>query len=94
MGIGCWLSFLTKYDRYCRDHKCSESIGIINRPGTNNSQSNSATSANTAIESLFKLMQQCRNSGGHTNGELIGINSAIASQTGSYAGYSFAIPVG
>jgi S1-C subfamily serine protease len=19
-----WLSFLTKYDRYCRDHKCSE----------------------------------------------------------------------
>jgi S1-C subfamily serine protease len=29
----------------------------------------------------------------NTNGELIGINSAIASQTGSYAGYSFAIPV-
>jgi len=27
------------------------------------------------------------------NGELIGINSAIASQTGSYAGYAFAIPV-
>jgi S1-C subfamily serine protease len=34
----------------------SRSIGIINRPGTNNSKSNSATSANTAIESLFKLM--------------------------------------
>ncbi|MBC8006001.1 MAG: PDZ domain-containing protein, partial [Verrucomicrobia bacterium] len=36
------------------------------------------------------------NSGGalvNTNGELIGINSAIASQTGSYAGYAFAIPV-
>ncbi len=36
------------------------------------------------------------NSGGalvNTNGELIGINSAIASNTGSYAGYSFAIPV-
>ncbi len=36
------------------------------------------------------------NSGGalvNTNGELIGINTAIASQTGSYAGYSFAIPV-
>ena len=36
------------------------------------------------------------NSGGalvNTNGELIGINSAIASTTGSYTGYSFAIPV-
>jgi len=36
------------------------------------------------------------NSGGaliNTNGELIGINTAIASRTGSYAGYSFAIPV-
>jgi len=29
----------------------------------------------------------------NTSGQLIGINSAIASQTGSYAGYSFAIPV-
>lgn len=29
----------------------------------------------------------------NTKGELIGINSAIASQTGSYVGYSFAIPV-
>lgn len=36
------------------------------------------------------------NSGGaliNTNGELIGINSAIASPTGAYSGYSFAIPV-
>jgi Do/DeqQ family serine protease len=35
------------------------------------------------------------NSGGALvgiNGELLGINTAIASQTGSYAGYSFAIP--
>jgi Do/DeqQ family serine protease len=36
------------------------------------------------------------NSGGalvNTQGELVGINTAIASQTGSYAGYSFAVPV-
>ena len=36
------------------------------------------------------------NSGGalvNTNGELVGVNAAIASNTGSYAGYSFAIPV-
>lgn len=36
------------------------------------------------------------NSGGalvNTNGELIGINAAIASHTGSYEGYGFAIPV-
>ncbi len=36
------------------------------------------------------------NSGGalvNTKGELVGINTAIASQTGSYSGYSFAIPV-
>lgn len=36
------------------------------------------------------------NSGGalvNTSGELVGINTAIASTTGSYAGYSFAVPV-
>jgi S1-C subfamily serine protease len=36
------------------------------------------------------------NSGGalvNTSGNLVGINTAIASQTGSYTGYSFAVPV-
>src|SRR5690606_27742075 len=35
------------------------------------------------------------NSGGalvNTNGDLIGINTAITSQTGSYVGYAFAVP--
>lgn len=37
------------------------------------------------------------NSGGalvNANGELVGINTAIASTTGSFAGYSFAVPIG
>jgi Do/DeqQ family serine protease len=37
------------------------------------------------------------NSGGalvNTRGELVGINTAIASPTGSFSGYSFAVPVG
>lgn len=36
------------------------------------------------------------NSGGalvNSRGELVGINTAIASQTGSYSGYSFAVPI-
>jgi Do/DeqQ family serine protease len=36
------------------------------------------------------------NSGGaliNLNGELVGVNTAIATQTGSYSGYSFAVPV-
>ena len=36
------------------------------------------------------------NSGGalvNTRGQLVGINTAIASQTGTYAGYAFAVPV-
>jgi Do/DeqQ family serine protease len=51
-----------------------------------------------AIESFIQTDAAVNrgNSGGalvDMNGELIGINAAIASNTGSYAGYSFAIPV-
>lgn len=51
-----------------------------------------------AIESFIQTDAAVNpgNSGGalvNTQGELIGINTAIASMTGSYAGYSFAIPV-
>ncbi len=52
----------------------------------------------TPIESFIQTDAAVNpgNSGGaliNTNGELVGINSAIASPTGSYAGYSYAIPV-
>lgn len=58
---------------------------------------NSRQSA-TPIESFIQTDAAVNpgNSGGaliNTRGELIGINSAIASPTGSYAGYSYAIPV-
>lgn len=51
-----------------------------------------------AIESFIQTDAAVNpgNSGGaliSTTGELIGINTAIASPTGSYAGYSYAIPV-
>jgi len=53
---------------------------------------------NKAIESFIQTDAAINpgNSGGalvNTRGELIGINSAIASQTGSYVGYGFAIPI-
>jgi len=52
----------------------------------------------TPIESFIQTDAAVNqgNSGGaliNTNGELIGINSAILAPTGTYAGYSFAIPV-
>ncbi len=60
--------------------------------GINKQQSESA------IESFIQTDAAVNpgNSGGalvNANGQLIGINSAIASPTGSYAGYSYAIPV-
>lgn len=52
----------------------------------------------SAIESFIQTDAAVNqgNSGGaliNTAGELVGINSAIASPTGAYAGYSYAIPV-
>jgi S1-C subfamily serine protease len=53
---------------------------------------------NLAVESFIQTDAAVNpgNSGGalvNLKGELIGINTAIASTTGTYAGYSFAIPV-
>lgn len=55
-------------------------------------------SSRTSLESFIQTDAAVNpgNSGGalvNTRGELIGINTAIASRTGSYVGYSFAIPV-
>ncbi|WP_375415766.1 S1C family serine protease [uncultured Hymenobacter sp.] len=52
---------------------------------------------NMSIESFIQTDAAVNpgNSGGalvNLNGDLIGVNSAIASQTGSYVGYSFAVP--
>jgi serine protease Do len=73
-------------------------IGIINQVRKNNNEGATEQPSNTGIESFIQTDAAINpgNSGGplvNTNGELIGINSAIASQTGSYAGYSFAVPV-
>lgn len=77
------------------------SIGII---GQSEDEDNDyydrqqAPKVNSAIESFIQTDAAINrgNSGGalvNTKGELIGINAAIASQTGYYAGYGFAIPV-
>lgn len=55
-------------------------------------------SSRTSLEAFIQTDAAVNpgNSGGalvNTKGELIGINTAIASKTGSYVGYSFAIPV-
>ena len=52
---------------------------------------------NSAIESFIQTDAAVNpgNSGGalvNLNGELVGINTAIATPTGTYAGYSFAVP--
>jgi Do/DeqQ family serine protease len=68
--------------------------GIVSAKGRNIN----LLGGNTAIESFIQTDAAVNpgNSGGaliNSKGELIGINTAIASQTGSFAGYSFAVPV-
>ncbi|MDP2385520.1 MAG: trypsin-like peptidase domain-containing protein [Bacteroidota bacterium] len=73
--------------------------GIISAKGRNiNIFENNPQQGLFPIESFIQTDAAVNpgNSGGalvNTDGALIGINTAIASQTGSYAGYSFAIPV-
>ena len=79
-------------------------IGIIGSEDNQNQNPFDRTSnqpserTSKAIESFIQTDAAINpgNSGGalvNTRGELIGINSAIASQTGSYEGYGFAIPI-
>ncbi len=73
--------------------------GIISAKGRNiNILENDPSQSKFPIESFIQTDAAVNpgNSGGalvNTDGALIGINTAIASQTGSYAGYAFAIPV-
>lgn len=72
--------------------------GIVSAKGRNiNILENYGASGNTAIESFIQTDAAVNpgNSGGalvNTRGELMGINTAIATPTGSFAGYSFAVP--
>jgi serine protease Do len=72
--------------------------GIVSAKGRNiNIIDNDPQAGVNAVESFIQTDAAVNpgNSGGalvNTRGELIGINTAIASQTGSYAGYAFAVP--
>lgn len=72
--------------------------GIVSAKGRNiNILENFGAKGNTAIESFIQTDAAVNpgNSGGalvNTRGELMGINTAIATPTGSFAGYSFAVP--
>lgn len=68
-------------------------IGILDRTARSD-----PSAVSTSVESFIQTDAAINpgNSGGalvNTAGQLIGINAAIASQTGSYMGYGFAIPV-
>lgn len=77
--------------------------GIISAKGRNiniinsNKQNRNGEQFNTSIESFIQTDAAINpgNSGGalvDLNGGLVGINTAIASPTGSYSGYGFAVP--
>ena len=71
--------------------------GIVSAKGRSMSHGN-AQQGGLQIESFIQTDAAVNpgNSGGalvNKTGELVGINTAIISQTGSYSGYSFAVPV-
>ncbi|MBA4168391.1 MAG: trypsin-like peptidase domain-containing protein [Chitinophagaceae bacterium] len=90
--IGQWVLALG----YPLNLEATVTAGIVSAKGRT-LEINSRQSK-TPVESFLQTDAAVNpgNSGGplvNTEGKLIGINSAIASPTGSYAGYSFTIPV-
>ncbi len=72
--------------------------GIISATGRSIDINRRQSRGDTPVESFIQTDAAVNqgNSGGalvNANGQLIGINSAILAPTGTYAGYSFAIPV-
>lgn len=72
-------------------------ISALGRGGLNLIRPESGGKANFAIENFIQTDAPINpgNSGGglfNLNGSLVGINTAIATRTGSYIGYGFAIP--
>ncbi|OKL39083.1 Do family serine endopeptidase [Pontibacter flavimaris] len=71
--------------------------GIVSAKGRNINILRTSATQDMSIESFIQTDAAVNpgNSGGalvNLNGDLVGINTAIASQTGSFAGYSFAVP--
>ncbi|WP_299755625.1 Do family serine endopeptidase [uncultured Pontibacter sp.] len=71
--------------------------GIVSAKGRNINILRTSARQDMSIESFIQTDAAVNpgNSGGalvNLNGDLVGINTAIASQTGSFAGYSFAVP--
>lgn len=72
-------------------------LGIIGQSRRNQAQPTSTSAGDSPLESFIQTdaVVNPGNSGGalvNLKGELIGINTAIASPTGSFAGYAFAVP--
>jgi serine protease Do len=91
--IGQWVLAIG----YPLNLETTVTAGIISAKGRSLGL-NKGTKTSSPVESFLQTDAAVNqgNSGGalvNTNGELIGINSAIASPTGYYSGYSYAIPV-
>jgi len=94
LKVGSWvLAVGNPYNLYS-----TVTAGIVSAKARNMGLISRGEQVNTGIESYIQTDAAVNmgNSGGalvNLRGELVGINSAIASYTGSYSGYSFAIPV-
>jgi Do/DeqQ family serine protease len=72
--------------------------GIVSAKGRGNVFPNAGSRPQMKVESFIQTDAAVNpgNSGGalvNTRGELVGINTAIYSETGNFAGYSFAVPI-